>query len=295
MTLAMSLVTSYGTWASTDHRLTSHPDGRVITESSVKHVVITCSDGSALISFTGLGRVGRIDVSAWARGILRGEGRTVDETLIDLREQASRSIGPRAHSLGVQHAFLAGAYLSGRPWALAIANIRHSTPLAPVQLQPTFETSGVEATEPVLLVGGYGQYAVSDADRALITRISRRRPARPRDYMQVLGDVTRRAAESSHPAGRSISRSSTVVFMPPSGTNVLQEWYGPEDERHSAPPAFSHILFGIDLSEAMTPMIDMVNAHQTGGVDTAETELRMTEAMQRGGAPKGSPRSLDPD
>ncbi len=281
MTLAITLVTGYGVLASTDHRLRAHPSGQLITDSSVKHVVIRCRDGAALVSYTGLGRVGRLDISTWMREVLRGESRTVDETFIDLREQATARFGLQARALGVFHAFLAGAFLGGRPWAVEIRNLRPATAFSPGGIEPGFETVALSVDDPVLLVAGAGRDAVVQADRELLQRVSRRRPRRPEDFMRLLGDVTRRAAESGHPAARTVSRSCSVVFMPPSGDGVKHEWYGPEAERHLAPVGFSHMLFGIDLGEMARPMLELSQAMWDGRITEEEFNRRTEEAARK--------------
>lgn len=270
MTLAISLVTPQGIWASVDHRLTVFPTGQLLTDSSVKHVVLRCPDGAALISYTGLGRVGRIDLSQWIREVLRGETRTLDASLVDLKEQATLRIGLPAYELAVPHVFLAGAFLGGSAWAVEIRNLRTATPLLPEALQPQFETVAVRVEKSVLLLGGGGRNAVSAQDRALLMRVSSRRPRRPEEYMRLLGDVNRRAAESQHPHARTMSTSCTVVYLPPSGDNVQQQWFGAESDSHLAPVGPSHLLFGIDLGEMGKPFMERSKAFFEGHISEEE-------------------------
>jgi hypothetical protein len=281
VTLVITLVTPHGTWASTDHRLTAYPGGTVITNSSVKHVVAACHDGAALISYTGLGRLGRIDISEWMRGVLRGESRTVDETLIDLRGQATARFGLQAQSVGVVHAFLAGAYLSGHPCVVEIRNLRPATAFSPAVIQPIFDTGAIKADNGVLLIAGGGRDAIVQRDRALLEKIIQRKPHRPEDYMKLLGDVNRRAAESHHPSAKTISRSCTVVFMPPSGEGVKNQWYGPDEERHLAPQGFSQVFRGIDLGEMMRPMMELTKDLRDGRITQEEFNRRMEEAGEK--------------
>jgi hypothetical protein len=111
--------------------------------------------------------------------------------------------------------------------------------------------------------------------------------------MRLLGDVNRRAAESRHPAAQTVSRACTVVFMPPSGDSVKQEWYGPEEERHLAPAGMSHMLFGIDLGELTRPMMELPQALFDGKISQEEFDRR-TEMPQggrssrRGGVPQSN-------
>ncbi|WP_371599970.1 hypothetical protein [Streptomyces sp. NBC_00564] len=258
----------------------------MITDSSVKHVIVRCSDGAALVSYTGLGRVGALDVSAWMREVLRGESRTVDETLIDLREQATARIGSQAKSLNVQHAFLAGAFLGGRPWAVAITNMGSPAGSSPGRIQSVFETTALPAGEPVVFAAGSGRDAMVQADRELLHQVSSRKPRRPEEFMRLLGDVNRRAAESGHPGARLVSRSCSVVFMPPSGDDIRQEWYGPEEERSLAPAGFSHVLFGIDLGEMARPMIELSQKLWSGDITEEEFNQRTEEAASKAVQPR---------
>jgi hypothetical protein len=281
VTLVMTLVTPYGAWASTDHRLTAYPGGAIITNSSVKHVVVKCQDGAALISYTGLGRLGNMDISRWMREVLRGESRTVDGTLIDLREQATARFGLQAQKVGVMHAFLAGAYIAGRPWAVEIRNVRPATAFSPVTIQPVFDTGAIKVDKGILIVAGSGRDAVLDRDRVLLTQIVHRKPRRPEEFMKLLADVNRRAAESRHPAAKTITRSCTVVFMPPSGDGVKNEWYGPEEDRHLAPSGFSHVFLGIDFGEMARPMMEYFKGLHEGRITQEEFNRRNVEAANR--------------
>jgi hypothetical protein len=200
VTLLMTLAAPYGVWASADHRLATYPGGRLITDSSAKHVGFRCTDGTALVSYTGLGRgVGHLDVSKWMRQILRGESRTLDETFVDLREQATARFGLQARRINMQHAFLVGAFRLGDPWILEIKNMTPQAGISLGGIQPGFVTAALSAEKPVLLVAGAGRDAILASDRELLVRIAQRRPRRPEDFMTVLGDVNRRAAESRHP------------------------------------------------------------------------------------------------
>ena len=140
LTLVMSIAAPWGIWQCADHRLT-HIDGgsvRTYEDTSVKSVALKCPDGIALISYTGVGAIGsaNLHVSDWLRKLLRGETRSVDESLIYVREAATAILGKPAARLGIPHHFLVGAFLAGQPWVAAIANVPPSGG-AP---EPTFQT-----------------------------------------------------------------------------------------------------------------------------------------------------------
>jgi hypothetical protein len=275
------MLTPHGVWCSTDHRLTAYPTGKLITDTSTKHVLLRCTDGAALVAYTGLGRVGKLDVSAWLRGVLRGESRTVDESLIDLREQATARIGRQAQIKRVPHAFVAGAFLGDRLWAIEIRNVRSVQDLEAGRIQPRFETAAFEVTEAGVVRAGGGAQAVGRDDLVQLEELASRRPRRATDFMKLLGDVNRRAAESGRRGAKTVSKSCTVVFMPPSGEGVEVEWYGPENERPQAPSAISHVHLGIDLAEVMAGMQEQMRLHAEGDLSEEELHKRWIDAGNR--------------
>ena len=287
MTLAITLVTPNGVWGSTDHRLTTYPGGKLVTDSSVKHVVIRCPDGSALVSYTGLGRVGSLDVSEWMRGVLRGESRTLDETFVDLRQQATARLGAEAKVANVFHVFLAGAFLGGRPWAVEIKNLRPPSAFWSSGIRAEFETAAISVADSAVMGAGSGWDAVSAKDRELLKKISNRKPHNPEDFMRLLGDINRRAADQIRSGSRTVSRACSVVFMPPEGDGVRCEWYGPEEERHLAPKGFSQILFGIDLGEMVRPVLNNFQDLREGRISGEAFDRRIEEAGKNSVKPRG--------
>jgi len=77
---------------------------------------------AAHLTYTGLAMVGNDHISDWVRRQVRGYSRTVDETLIRIREAATADLAGPAKASGVIHAFVVGAYVQRWPWAVAITN-----------------------------------------------------------------------------------------------------------------------------------------------------------------------------
>jgi hypothetical protein len=256
-----------------------------VTDSSAKHLVVDCSDGWVLLTYTGLGLVrGGKHVSQWAREVLRGQVRTVDQTLVDFSEQAIAKIGRDAKQLGVKHVFLVGAFVQGEPRAALITNVPES-PVRPDDVERTFRI--VRVAQPVVLVGGSGQDTLSDGDRTMLANIAGRRPRDPVSYMKLLGDVNRRAAQQQPERTRSVSLSCTVVFVPPEGVPVKHEWYGPANERPDNPSVFSHIAGGIDLDEIVQPMMDSIGELQAGTLTHEAYSQRVSEGARRAHTAQG--------
>src|SRR6266567_527499 len=85
MTLNLTIVNPWGIWQCSDHRLTDTVTGKLVDDYSIKHVILRCPDGAALLAYAGAGRINSLDLSDWLREILRGESRTLDQTCIHIR------------------------------------------------------------------------------------------------------------------------------------------------------------------------------------------------------------------
>ena len=115
MTLTMTIVAPWGVWQCADHRLIWIDGGKVTDREdfSVKHMAVRCPDGVALITYSGIGALDRkLHVSDWMRELVRGDNRrTVDGTLIRIREAATMDLARPGKAHGVVHWFVAGVFL----------------------------------------------------------------------------------------------------------------------------------------------------------------------------------------
>jgi hypothetical protein len=245
----MTIVAPWGVWQCSDHRVSWIKGRKVVRteDDSFKHIQVSCRDGVALVTYAGLGAIDKdIYISDWTRRQLRGQTLTVDQSLIQIREEATAKFGRRAAAAGVHHAFVVGAFLQGVPWLAAIWNMRWPPGSPPVD---HFETQALSAEdEPRLLVFGKGGEAIGSEDQALLKRITQHRPKRPEDCSQVLADVHRRAKRSKYPARHTISEQCTTTFMPPSGEGLQTKihWNPPGRPLF---PLVPQLLYGVDLTE----------------------------------------------
>jgi hypothetical protein len=292
VTLNITIVAPWGVWQCSDHRVTWLRRGRPIKtdDLSVKHLGVRCRDGSALITYTGLGAVDLakpdVHISDWMRRLLRGDNQTVDETLIRIRKAATAELAGPAATAGVNHTFVVGACLQRRPWVAVISNVR--PPLGSPPPLHRFETGAIQADEPRLLVTGDGQRAVSEDDRVLLRRVTERRPSRPQDYSQLLAEIHRRAKHSNHPARHTISEGCMTTFMPPSGYPLQGKvhWYD-SDQSAGIPRPMPLMVFGIDISEMAKVLIENLRAKEAGEpVDEDEFQRLVSEAGRRAVEPR---------
>ena len=280
MTLNMTIVAPWGIWQSADRRLTNPSTGKVEDDASIKHVAVRCSDGTALITYTGIGRVHDVPTSDWIRHLIRGENRTVDQTLIMIREAATSTFP--AIAPGFELTFNIGAFLGKRPWAAVITNRQLNG-----SVQTRFETSAIQVDQhnPGVMITGT-RLAVSAADSSLLTKAARNKPKRTRFYHELLAGVNLRA--SSHPTyGRLISPTCITVHMPAKGEPVNFRSHDPTaaatNQRGGGIPI---VLFGIDMTEISSLVTENLLQRQASVVlDEAEASRRREEVAKQSVVP----------
>jgi hypothetical protein len=272
-------------WQCSDHRVTYlkpklnrqwQVDRR--EDDSVKHLQLLCKDGAALLAYSGLAKVGNDHISDWLRRLVRGQSRTVDETLIRIREQATTTLAGPAATARIPHAFVIGTFVQGQPWVVAIVNQERPDSSAVAQ----FRTEGLAADQPKALIVGKGRDAVSDEDRALVERVAKRRPKRPEDYSRLLANVHRRAKHSKHPARHSISEACITSYMPPTWFPIpsMTHWGQPDPPGKTLLPVLM-ALSGIDTTETMKVLMQRMMAMGGEPIDEDEYQRRMDEAGRR--------------
>ena len=283
MTLAITIVAPWNIWQCSDFRvvhLRPRPNGQSevtrTEDRSVKFVQLRCRDGAAHLAYSGLAMVGNDQVSDWVRRQVRGYSRTVDGTLIRIREAATAELAGLAKATGVVHAFAVGAYVQRCPWAVAITN---TTGPPAFRILDRFETAAVRADEPKVMVIGEGQNAISGEDRALLLRVAQRRPKRPEDYSRLLANIHHRARHSKHRARHMISEACITSYMPPSGDGGRAQTHWDNPNPSTWPPSPPMVLDGIDMTDTERVMVEMLMAAEAGQpIDDAEFKRRVDEA-----------------
>jgi len=233
MTLNQTIINKWGIWQCSDHRVTDVATGKVIDDYSIKHVILRCPDGAALLAYEGAarmavaGRVGSVDLSDWVRETLRGETRTLDQSFILIRENATRDLARSLRANGIYHMFSIGAFLAGRPWTVQIRNFTAKAGDPNLVLLDHFETVAKEIT-------GAGVGFVYGDPRAInpqemvgkLMTLASRKPGRPKDFRNA------------------ISPGCVASYMPPKGEPFESEFHG----KIAAPTPFvvPMLLFGIE-------------------------------------------------
>jgi hypothetical protein len=266
VTLAITIAAPWGIFQASDHRLTHWPSGRLVDDHSVKHVGLRSTDGGMLLTYTGLGLIGTSHVSDWVRGTLRGESRTVDESLIHLRQRATARLGLISAKAGIHHAFCVGCFLRNEPWAVVIANTESDNGKPDFSRPPTstFETYAFRAGNGFAIIAGGGVAAMSAEDLAFVQKIAHLPPRNASDYRQALANVIRRSANSKRLGHETISETSLTAYMPPQLDGVRSEWHwwGQASPPVDTPVPF--LLFGIDTTDITRHLLKKAAATQLG-------------------------------
>jgi hypothetical protein len=284
MTLNITIVAPWGIWQCSDHRLSRFRDEKLewYDDNSIKHIIVSCRDGTAMISYTGLGEIEGLHVSDWLREILRGQSRTLDETLMFIREQATLTLAPYRK----YHFFNIGAFLAGKPWAVIISNARVAADWAEHPPLSEFNTAAFMVEDkPMPIVTGEKR-AIAEKDRQKLLEIAGKRPSRPKDYQMLLAKINKRAAQ--HPKyGGIISPSCVTCFMPPKGRPIKCTNHR-DPTRPGIQKLSPYILFGVDLIEIMQELPKHMKKYRNNIGNSESLELLHRELK------KAAERSVRP-
>ncbi len=247
---------------------------------SIKHVILRCPDGAALLAYAGAGRINSLDLSDWLREILRGESRTLDQTCIHIRENATRDLAPLLRAPNIQHMFSIGAFLQGRPW---VVQIRNFDPLAGGIILNHFDTVAKEishAGQGFIFGGDPG--AVVPSDQKRLMTIAAKKPRHPKDFRKLLASINYRAAASK--AGRSISRGCVTSYIPPAGEPFESEFHNTTGGPRSM--IVPMLLFGIDLTEIQRTLMPTASLSSSSETELALNQTAVEQAGKRSVLPR---------
>jgi hypothetical protein len=282
MTLNLTIVNSSGIWQSSDHQL-SPITGRPEDDFSIKHVVLIDHDhGTALLTYAGTGREepvrisdwvrdGNVHISDWIRETLRGARRTLEQTIMAIRENATRDLARRLQRRNWLHMFSIAAFVSGRPWIAQIRNFSVTADTPPGR--PPILDHFVSAQEEVSGRGSAYAFppAISPRDQKKLWDAAARRPREPGDFQKLLASINLRAAENqSEP--KTISCGCVTVHMPPAGTPARTRFHGAEGIR--IPLVVPTLIDGIDVTDTEKDILRrMMQAMDDSGASAAKNLL----------------------
>ncbi len=282
MTLNITLANSWGIWQSSDYRLTDPNTGEPFDDPSNKCITIDCSDGNIHLIYSGIGRVYDVHISDWLRRMLRGELRTVDNTLILIREEATRQLGPIVRGK-FDHCFSIGAYINGLPWVVVISNDNgHQGKLF------KFNTWAKKIDDgPGFIITG-DKHAVTAADINLLTKVSKKCPKRMADYRNLLAHINKRASRNSKlisPECFSRSMHPEDPKNPGEGEGGGAVYFSSKSAHWKIAPT---LVSGVDFTADMQSLVNWVEKATKGDDDLPDLDKFQKEQER-------SQKSVTPD
>lgn len=277
MTLCQTIIGPSGLWTCADHRLTSLPGQTILDDDAPKLITIRCPHGAGMLTYSGLGKVGTEHVSEWLLAWLRGETRSLADTVSAVKSLANSKLAKVCFAYGIMHTFMLSAVEHGNRWIVVVSNER-----ADGSVGSTFTAAGSKLDGNSLRVYLAGcRAAIPARDMETFRDIQARSPW-PRsseDFRKLLVKVNQRS--SQHPFFRKfISASCVVGYMSIDGEMpVAPQEHGRDP---ALPPRVQLSIFrGIDMSMIMGTMVQNRELRRTAGLSQAESRLRLEEAIRR--------------
>ena len=217
-----------------------------------------------------------VEISDWIRETLRGESRTLDQSFILIRENATRDLAPSLRAHGICHMFSIGAFLAGRPWAVQIRNFTARAGVLDLTPLDHFDTAAKEITGSGLGFLYGDPRAINRRDLDKLMALAARKPRRPKDFRNALASINRRIAAT--PSGRrTISSGCVTSFIPPKGEPFESEFHG--KVAGPTPFAVPTLLFGIDLTDIQRTMMQQMR--QQGGTLSSSPDTGLSLQHER--------------
>jgi hypothetical protein len=282
VTLNMWIAAPFGGWLSTDFRVSDVRGSRVtprIDHWSPKYVTVTTTNEFTLaLTYAGLAEVTavqpdfgvpvspgspasgarrRVPLSDWLLWTLFGEGRTLDQVVHHIADEASKL--PEFRRARIHHSFMGiGFGPNGEGWWVAITNwdvrAEQGDTLVEWRSRPPldkFFIAGQRVDDPpAYLSGGWGsgRLAMPAQRRELLSRRRNIMPRKPEDYMDLLAKANAEAAAQEP----TVSPACQVMYLPanpgPNEARIRMKFY---KNGQDVPPGFNPggrgNLFGIPL------------------------------------------------
>lgn len=246
MTLNLFIVSPWGTWLSTDFRVSDISRRGVVTPRadfwSAKHATFTTSNARLVLTYAGAAEVTAVEpdlglppdmfpradfrpgkrqtvaVSEWLTWIAHGRTRTLDELLQHIASEATQN----RQLTRLHHVFSGVAFASDGAWLIQISNIDHRPGENARLLEwtrrppfPSFRVSGAlnvnSKNEAMGGAVGSGTGSLTDDEYRLMHRLSQHKPRNASEYANALGNINRRVAERD--PTRSVSPACVVLHM----------------------------------------------------------------------------------
>lgn len=293
MTLILTAMTPEVVWQSADNLVSLK--GKPHYSDAVKHVTLTCPDGSALVAFVGLAELpDGTRMGDWIRTTLRGANRLIEQDILHLTEMASNEIGSSIYG-GHALAFTVVAVRGSELWYYEITNASVYGPdWASRPARRNFNVAGYHVLEARVGAVGSGLSSIEPEDMRLIEHVLAVNPQNPQDMRYLLAAANRRAARRKI-SGISATCSTAVMGVALNGA-AIETHDSPRvrrgiPSRLRTPFVIPHIYYGIDLTETTRVMQEQA-IRLTTSSSTPMTDQELADALERARRDSEVPRHV---
>jgi len=140
MTFAVVLSSRTAIWACADRQLTVRQSAPHSSKAGVKITCIETSDGMALLTYAGIGRVHDTQVSRWVYRTLRGINMSLERSLEHVWSAGQRRLLGHARRAGTGHLFIASAIRDGKHYVYVIDLLKQDAPQV-IRIEPRTRTN----------------------------------------------------------------------------------------------------------------------------------------------------------
>ena len=210
MTLNITILTPWGIWQCSDFRLADYNKSPTqFHDMSVKHIVLHCPDGTALITYTGLGRFSdrsvppsfpagkvhypSVNTADWLAQRLSGVTRTIIDTSNQISRECERLVAAIRYTGELTLSI--GAFIAGQPRFFLISNTYLPNHTALTKPGRQFFVSEYSFSGSLVVYAGELR-AVNDSDRQLMLKVTTHRPRRQEEFTELMHEVNERASST---------------------------------------------------------------------------------------------------
>ncbi len=247
MTFIQGIIRPDHIWIGTDNRVSTN--NKFKNDDHVKYVGIRCSNGTALLSYTGRAELSDgTKMSDWVRSVIRGENRDVESTVLVISDSANKEFGNYS-PLPVLVSVIA-AFVNSKAILYQIANIADKNSWdKPLH---HFSILKVPVDKPLYYAAGGGSFSITDGEKERLRKIIAKKPRSSKDFLNLLIEVNKQVA---HKDKERVSPSCIAVEMPAKGEPINTVGNG---SQHISPAAIPFVLFGIDTTEMMQSTVSLL-------------------------------------
>ncbi len=206
MTLIITVIEKDHIWQSSDHRITKI-NGDLFDDKSIKHIHLNCTDGKALLSWTGLAELkDKTRLNVWLKDVLRPGIGSVEETLKMISDRATLDIGGTFELV-----VCVGAFINDQAWYYEITNFVGEP--GKEKLKNKFVTKKTKADKDGFFPGGSGRIGLAKKDINALKSAAKKAIKNPDAFAKALSSVNKKISATV----KTVSPTCTTAYISSAG------------------------------------------------------------------------------